>query len=110
VVLACGHKRTKETYLCGKRDLFMRQKRPIYAAKETYLCGKRNLFMRQKKPIYAAKETYLCGKRDMQKRPAQENKRNPGECLLDSALGASVCVVNTNYSKRTHSIVREHNL
>ena len=129
----------KETCLCEKRDLLMRQKRPsyasrdlltinlrrplwflragtreqkkpIYAAKETYLCGKRDLFMRQKKPIYAAKETYLCGKRDMQKRPAQENKRNPGECLLDSALGASVCVVNTNYSKRTHSIVREHNL
>ena len=55
----------KETYLCGKRDLFMRQKRHIYAAKETYLCGKRNLFMRQKKPIYAAKET--C-RRDLHKK------------------------------------------
>jgi len=26
---------SKETYLCGKRDLFMWKKRPIYVEKET---------------------------------------------------------------------------
>ena len=34
---------SKETYLQGKRDLFICQKRPIYKAKETYLQGKRDL-------------------------------------------------------------------
>jgi hypothetical protein len=33
----------KETYLYGKRDLFIWQKRPTYMAKETYLYGKRDL-------------------------------------------------------------------
>ena len=35
--------RAKETYLYGKIDLFIWQKRPIYMAKETYLYGKRDL-------------------------------------------------------------------
>ena len=30
----------------------MYQKRPTYVAKETYLCGKRDLRMRQKRPTY----------------------------------------------------------
>ena len=54
---------TKETYICGKRDLLMWQKGPTYVAKEIYLCGKRDLLMWQKRPTYVAKETYLCGKR-----------------------------------------------
>ena len=33
----------KETYLYGKRGLFLWQKRPIPMAKETYLYGKRGL-------------------------------------------------------------------
>ena len=33
----------KETYLNGKRDLFIWQKRPIHMKKETYLYGKRGL-------------------------------------------------------------------
>jgi len=63
----------KETYLCGKRDLFMWQKRPIHVskeiysfmaampvhvAKETYSCGKRDLFMWQKRAIKVSTETY----------------------------------------------------
>jgi len=44
----CGrHRETcymaKETYLYGKRDLLIWQKRPTYMAKETYPCGKRVL-------------------------------------------------------------------
>ena len=56
---------SKETYLCGKRDLSMWQKRPIYVAKETCLHEKRNLSVWQKRPIYRAIETYLCGKKDL---------------------------------------------
>ena len=72
----------KETYLYGKRDLSIWQKRPIYMAKETYSCAnhlltlhgqctqrsfdtnrsvymaKKDLSIWQKRPIYMAKETY----------------------------------------------------
>jgi len=78
----------KESYLYGKRGLFIWQKRPlavtqhsglrqcqkrpIYMAKEAYFYGKRGLFIWQKRPIYMAKEAYLYGKRGLfiwQKRP-----------------------------------------
>ena len=49
---------TKETYIHGKRDLYKKQKRPIYMAKETYI-------KKQKRPIYMAKETYIKSKRDL---------------------------------------------
>jgi len=62
----------KETYLYGKRDLLIWQKRPTYMAKETYLYGKetylygkRDLLIWQKRPTYMAKETYLYGERDL---------------------------------------------
>ena len=47
--------RCRKTYVCDKRDLRMRQKRPTYATKETYVCGK---------------ETYVCDKRDLRMRIA----------------------------------------
>ena len=65
---------SKETYLYGKRDLFIWQKRP---ADKTYriemlksMCvskenGKRDLFIWQKRPIHMTKETYSYGKRDL---------------------------------------------
>jgi len=49
----------EKTYLYGKRDLLICQKRPTYLAKETYLYGKRDLLIWQKRPTYLAKETYL---------------------------------------------------
>ena len=33
------------TYLCGKRDLLMWQRRPTYVEKKAYLCGKRDLLI-----------------------------------------------------------------
>ena len=41
------------------------QKRPICMGKETYLYGKRDLFVWEKRPICMGKETYLYGKRDL---------------------------------------------
>jgi hypothetical protein len=49
----------KETYLYGKRDLPIWQKRPTYMAKETYLYGKRDLLIWQKIPTSMTKETYV---------------------------------------------------
>ena len=68
-----------EAYLGGKRGLFMRQRRPIYAAKEAYLRGKRGLFTRQKRPIDLGLPEFY------------------------AVEGGLECV-----SKRTHFIVREH--
>jgi len=67
------------TYLYGKRDLCIWNKRPIYMEKETYLylCiwQKRPMHMAketclylciwQKRPMHMVKETYLYGKRDL---------------------------------------------
>ena len=74
--------RQKETYSSGKRgllalaygkrDLFIRQKRPIHMAKKTYSYGKRDLFIWQKRPTHMSKETYSYVKSDLiiwQKRP-----------------------------------------
>jgi hypothetical protein len=49
---------SKETCLQGKRDLYVRQNRPVYRAKETYTCGKTDLWIGQKRPICTAKQTY----------------------------------------------------
>ena len=61
----------KETYLYGKRGLFVWQKRPICMAisypdrAQVCLRVKRDLFVWQKRPICMAKETYSYGKRDL---------------------------------------------
>ena len=44
----------KETYVNGKRDLLIWQKRPMYMAKETYVYGKTDLRIWQKRPMYMA--------------------------------------------------------
>ena len=69
----------KETYVYGKRDLCVWQKRPAVVAKEACKCGNKRApahllekNSRQKRPICMAKETYVYGKRDLfvwQKRP-----------------------------------------
>ena len=66
----------KETYVYGKRDLLVWQKRPTCMAKETYVYGKRDL------------ATYLYGKRDLrvwQKRPTRVAK----EAYLQDFFGHS---------------------
>jgi hypothetical protein len=63
----------KETYIYGKRDLYIWQKRPMYdlgskgGESTTFLSIrlKRDLYIWQKRPMYMAKETYVYGKRDL---------------------------------------------
>ena len=60
-----GSATVPEECVSVKRDLFIRQKRPIHTAKETFSFGKRGLFIRQKRPIHTAKEAYSYGKRGL---------------------------------------------
>ena len=74
-------------------DPYMWQKRPTYVAKETYYCGKRDLYhdkrdlhMSQKRPIPVAKqtytltkETYICRKRDPKQTYLPRTSDNSGK-------------------------------
>ena len=65
-----GVRRAKEAYKLGKRDLYIRQKRPTHKARSEvrlsgmkhgrglapWGIGKRGLHIRQKRPIHKAKE------------------------------------------------------
>ena len=84
----------KETYLYGKRDLYM--------AKETYPYGKRDLHMAKetyrydKRDLYMTKETYLYGKRGLlrlayQPAPAGDQDRVPSLALSVWLLPSSCC-------------------
>ena len=62
--------------------------------------GKRDLIIRQKRPIHTAKETYSYGKRDLctrQKRPIETHQQSPCQCLAPALVKFSF-----------YSVVREH--
>jgi len=79
----------KETYIRGKRDLYISAANVNKSESETYLYMKRDLLMWGKRFIYVGKEACVCGIRGLcmwGKRPLCEWSGCQGTCTRDVSI------------------------